>query len=90
MLLFTETRVKSDEPGGRAASTSTMVDMGGLVALLVNLVAGYVEEEEEASVDTTLLRPGGCMASFTPSPSPSFNFKETTPRGCGRYHTPTK
>ena len=42
ILLFTEPRVMSADPGGRAASTSTMVDMGGLVvdALLVNLVVG--------------------------------------------------
>ena len=42
MLLLTEPRVKSPEPGGRAASTSTMVDMGGLVALLANLVAALL------------------------------------------------
>ena len=42
MLLFTEPNVMSEEPGGRVASTSTMVDMGGLVGLLVGGLVGLV------------------------------------------------
>ena len=48
ILLFTEPRVMAADPGGRAASTSTMVDMGGL------------EGDGEHNIDTGLtLRYGG-------------------------------
>ena len=42
MLLFTDPNVMSEEPGGRVASTSTMVDMGGLVGLLVGRLVRLV------------------------------------------------